>query len=448
VTRPAQGLPEARLLSATETVEAIANGAMTARKAMEQCLDRIDRLEPHIRAFVDVQPGQALAAALEADKVPAAEHGPLHGLPVAIKEVFDVAGMRCTWGTPIHEDRVPDTDATAVRRLREAGAIIVGTLVSTEYAIAAAGPTVNPHDFARTPGGSSSGPAAAVASGMVPCALGSQTIGSIVRPAAYCGVYGLKPTFGAIPGAGGMVLSPKLDHPGFLAGSHEDIALLCRVLFGPDVADPSSANIAPPPNALPACDALRILVVEDYSANPVAPESRNALRASVSRLEARGAHIQPFAHGSIFDDCIEPLYTIMCRDMAIAHGCDYDRASEAMSAPMRDLMERGRKVSDQDYEAALRVTADMRALLEDALGTDAILVSPPTIGIAPLRQEGTGLNRPQALWSLVGLPVLAIPSGSHNGMPLGIQAGAAMGREDILLTVAAALEPHAEAQRS
>jgi Asp-tRNA(Asn)/Glu-tRNA(Gln) amidotransferase A subunit family amidase len=151
---------------------------------------------------------------------------------VAIKEVYDVAGMRCSWGTKIHADRTPAHDATAVKRLKNAGAIIVGTAVSTEYAISSAGPTVNPFDHSRSPGGPSSGPAAAVVSGMVPVALGSQTVGSIVRLAAYCGVFGLKPTRGAIPGRGGMALSPRLDHPGFFTRVASDLASICRMLFG------------------------------------------------------------------------------------------------------------------------------------------------------------------------------------------------------------------------
>ena len=233
-------------LGAAAAAATVRAGTCTSEALVAACLERVAACEPEIKAFVELRPDRALAEARARDREAAEARGSLHGVPVAVKEVFDVAGMLCTWGTPIHRGRMPSVDAAAVARIRAAGAVIVGTTVSTEYAVWAAGPTVNPYDPGRTPGGSSSGSAAAVATGMVPFALGSQTIGSVVRPAVYCGVLGMKPSKGAISNAGAMPLSPFLDHVGFLARNTEDLALACQVLFGSDSEDAYSEEIQAP----------------------------------------------------------------------------------------------------------------------------------------------------------------------------------------------------------
>ena len=214
-------------LDANAIASLIRRGESSVEEMVCASLARIAALDGRVRAFRDV----AETADAVSETLRAPLDGALRGVPVAIKETFDVQGMHCTWGTPIYRTRMPSRDAVAVERLRAAGATIVGTTISTEYAIGAPGPTTNPHDRSRTPGGSSSGSAAAVAAGMVPIALGSQTVGSIVRPAIYCGVYGLKPTHGAIDAGGVMPLSAVLDHVGVLARTPADIALVCRVLF-------------------------------------------------------------------------------------------------------------------------------------------------------------------------------------------------------------------------
>ena len=210
---------------------AIAGGAeLSAERRVYECIHRIEEREPEVHAFVHFDPEGALAQARTLDALAPARRGPLHGIPVAIKEVFDVKGLKCAWGTPIHANRVPGNDAWVVAALREAGAIIMGTAVSTEYALATAGPTRNPWDKSRTPGASSSGPAAAVGAGMVPVALGTQTIGSIIRPAAYCGIYGFKPSWGSIDDTGAMALSEPLDHVGILASDFSDLRRTFSIL--------------------------------------------------------------------------------------------------------------------------------------------------------------------------------------------------------------------------
>lgn len=422
--------------SACEIVDAIRRGETTCERVMRDCLERIAQVEPQVKAFVDLQGDAALAAAVEADRVPTERRGPLHGLPVAIKELFDVAGMRCTWGTPIHANRIPVGDAEAVRRLKNAGAIVIGTAVSTEYAIAAAGPTTNPFDHTRTPGGSSSGSAAAVAAGMVPVALGSQTVGSIVRPSIYCGVYGLKPTRGAIPGAGAMVLSPMLDHPGPIARSPADLALLCRVLFGPNEGDSTSTAVAPPRSEMMSINGMRVLIAEDMPPGRAEGSTKKALSAAAERLEKAGARLEHFSFPAEYNEVLDVLYTMMCRDLAIAHGGDRDASGGLMSPAMRDLIDRGRATSQADYDAALKIRDRWIADLSVVLQGNCALIAPATNGVAPPAVEGTGWNGPQALWALVGFPAIAIPTGLAEGLPIGVQAAAAPGREDIVLAIA------------
>lgn len=438
MTETAPSLRDAQPPTVRSILDAVAKETVSAEQVMSDCLERIDRLEPAIRAFVDLRGEEAIATARAADARAPADRGPLHGLPVAVKEVFDVAGMRCRWGSRVHENRVPAADAVAVARLKEAGAIIVGTVVSTEYAIADAGPTVNPVDTDRTPGGSSSGPAAAVASGMVPVALGSQTVGSIVRPAAYCGVFGLKPTLGAIPGRGGMPLSARLDHPGLIASDPDAFQPLCRVLFGVDPDDPWSRAIAPP-ESVPPLTSVTVLVAEDAPPDPVSEASRAAVRRAADALAIKGAQVEDFSFPDKFASVVDVLYTIMTRDMALAHGADYDSHAELMSPHLRDLIERGRRTSDADYEAAVAVAELWRDLLDDLLGADSVILSPATCDVAPPLSAGTGSNRPQALWSLVGLPVGAAPSPGQGGLPLAVQVGAGAGREALILAVSGAL---------
>jgi len=228
-------------LSAHDALEAIRRREMTSTGLVQACLDRIRAVEPRVEAWAFRDPERALAQARDRDQMLADETllGPLHGLPVGIKDIFDTADMPTENGTVLHAGRQPVEDAMAVTLLRAAGAVIVGKTVTTELAVYRPGKTRNPHDPAHTPGGSSSGSAAAVAAGMVPLAIGSQTNGSVIRPAAYCGVVGFKPTFGLISRVGALRQSPHLDHVGVFARTVEDAALLAHTLMVYDGRDPA-----------------------------------------------------------------------------------------------------------------------------------------------------------------------------------------------------------------
>src|SRR5712691_8817100 len=235
-------------LTATQAAADIARGVISAEDYIRACLGRIAVVESEVRAFIHLDPEHALtqARALDRHKADGGRIGPLHGVPVGIKDIFDTADYPTECGSPILAGRRPDADATAVAKLRQAGCVIIGKTVTTEFAYFHPGKTRNPRDVKRTPGGSSSGSAAAVAAGMVPLAIGSQTNGSMIRPAAFCGVFGVKPSHGLISRAGALTLSRTLDHVGAFARSIEDLALILDVLVGEAPADPDTRPYAAP----------------------------------------------------------------------------------------------------------------------------------------------------------------------------------------------------------
>ncbi len=417
----------------------IREGRCTSANLVNACLDRIAEREPLVRAFRDLDVEGARAQALARDEEPA--RGLLHGVPVAIKECYDVAGRLCTWGTPIHRARRPQSDAALVERLREAGAVIMGTTVSTEYAIADAGPTTNPHDPERTPGGSSSGSAAAVAAGMVPLAIGSQAVGSIVRPCVYCGVYGLKPTKGAISGRGGMPLSQFLDHPGPIARSLDDVALACAVMFGKDPDDLYSKSVTVPSRSEAPGD-LSVLVVDGPLAHRIEDSSRQALARARQAFERAGVAVQDQALSEEFAVHFECLETILAYECALNHGGDRDSHGDLMSVRMREIVDAGRRISESRYRTALDEAKSYRNALSELLVGNTLILAAPTDGSAPpIAGSGTGSNQLQGLWTLAWLPVLAVPFGSVEDLPVGVQLIAADGREDLLLSAAALIAP-------
>ena len=274
-------------LSAADAARAIRDGALSAEELVEACLARIAEADPAIEAwtYLDPEHARTQARARDADRREGRAIGPLHGLPIGIKDIFDTADMPTEDGTVLHAGRTPAHDAAAVAMLRAAGAVILGKTVTTECATYTPGKTRNPHNPEHTPGGSSSGSAAAVAAGMVPLALGSQTNGSVIRPAAFCGVYGFKPTHGLIPRSGVLKLSRTLDHVGVFARSIEDVALICEALVGYDPADPDTR-----PRARPPLQQVRLRRTDRAS-------RRSRRRSRSARDDERGPRLAPHHHG-------------------------------------------------------------------------------------------------------------------------------------------------------
>jgi Asp-tRNA(Asn)/Glu-tRNA(Gln) amidotransferase A subunit family amidase len=415
-------------LTATELAGLLSTRNCSSEEIVRDCLARIEALDSSVRAFVDVRGEAALDQARICDKTEPS--GPLHGIPVAVKETIDAAGFRCPWGTPIHSHRVASSDAAAVSALKAAGAIVIGTTVSTEYAIAKSGPTRNPHDVSRTSGGSSSGSAAAVAAHMVPLAVATQTLGSIIRPSIYCGVLGLKPTYGLISTAGMMPLSTSCDHIGPMARSLADIALALQVMSGDHRVGFTQTTTG---DARIDLSGLEVLRIEGPFEDRIEATTRRALDRSQSAFETAGCRVRRVELPHRFLALKECFEAIVFRDVAENHGNDHDRFPELVSPRFREIIAHGRETSNTAYQEALGSAAYFRAHIVELLRPGSIILAPATDGMAPPFSDLTGSQMLQSLWSLVGVPTIAVPCGHLDGLPVGVQLIAAPHREDFLL---------------
>jgi Asp-tRNA(Asn)/Glu-tRNA(Gln) amidotransferase A subunit family amidase len=393
---------------------AIRAGRLTCRTLLERCLARIDEFEPRVRAWVivDREGARSQADALDAELAAGHDRGPLHGIPVGIKDIIDVAGLPTACGASRWRDRVAEQDAPLVARLRQAGAIVVGKTVTTPYAWIDPPPTRNPWNLDRTPGGSSSGSAAAVACGMVLGALGSQTGGSITRPAAFCGVCGLKPTHGRLPLQGILPFAPSLDHPGPMARTVDDLAILWKALAAPAPRDrPSGTPDAP----------IRLGRLRGFFDSRAEPSMREALDRAIEALRGSGAIVADMALPASFENIHAEHRLIMAAEAAGVHEHGLDEHPDDYPPRIRELIEEGLRVPAAGYTRARQRQQALRdsagGLFE---GVDAA-ATPATIGPAP-GPETTGDPLFNSPWSYLGLPTVTFPIGrSLDGLPLGIQ---------------------------
>jgi Asp-tRNA(Asn)/Glu-tRNA(Gln) amidotransferase A subunit family amidase len=423
-------------LSLCEAAEDIRQGRITAVELVRDCLTRIDEVDPAVQAWAFLDRDHALRQAEAAD-----EHrrlgratGPLHGVPVGVKDIFDTGDMPTELGSPFWAGRTPRRDATAVARLREAGAVIMGKTVTTEYAYYQPGKTANPHDPARTPGGSSSGSAAAVAAYMVPGAIGSQTNGSVIRPAAFCGVVGFKPTHGLIPRTGALELSRTLDQVGVFARTVEDAALLAEVMVGYDPEDHDTRPVARPPFHATAVSAPPLPPRFAFVRSPVwdraEPVTREAFAELVGALGEAASEVEL---GSSFEHVIDLHGVVM--DVEMAHNLrrDYERAGEMLSPRLRELIERGRTHSAVRYCAALSAIPQLNEALDAVFDEYDAILTPAAPGEAPA-METTGNPVFCTLWTYLGVPAITLPLlGSEAGLPLGVQLIGRRGNDARLL---------------
>ncbi|MDX6749289.1 amidase [Geminicoccaceae bacterium 1502E] len=415
-------------------------GRVSARELVEAYLARIAADEPRLHCFAHLDPAHARAQAELADAARQAGRplGPLHGVPVGIKDIFDTADYPTEHGSPIMAGRRPREDSAVAARLRAAGAIVLGKTVTTEFATFAPGPTRNPHDPARTPGGSSSGSAAAVAAGMMPLAVGSQTNGSVIRPASFCGVYGLKPTHGLISRRGCLLQSPTLDHVGVFARCLEDAALLVDVLAGHDPADratrPSaSSGLARGLHTGPSLPP-RLAFVRGPAWEQAEPATREAFRELALHLGDRLVEIElPEAFAAAND----VHRTVWTAELAHHLGPDLERAPDLVSRELTALFEEGRKVLALDYQKALAMRDLYNRALDEVFHEFDALLTPAAPGEAPQGLESTGSPAFCSLWTLCGTPSVSLPIlEGPAGMPLGCQLVAARGDDLRLLRVA------------
>jgi aspartyl-tRNA(Asn)/glutamyl-tRNA(Gln) amidotransferase subunit A len=429
-------------LSVRAAAERIRTGRLTAGALVEAHLRRIEAVEPAVQAWVAVDRAGALeaAAVLDAEAARGRLRGPLHGVPVGLKDIFHAAGLKTTAGARGFADVVPSEDATSVARLRAAGAVILGKLHTTEFAFLDPAPTRNPWHPDRTPGGSSSGSAASVASRMVPAALGSQTVGSTLRPAAFCGVVGLKPTYGRVSRCGVVPVSWSLDHVGIFARDVADAALLLSVLAAHDPADPGSAAV-PPPELGAVLDGAagrppRLGLVGEPFRSRAEPQMRAHLEAIAGRLSAAGAVVEPVRLPALVPALLSAVQLVTCAEAAAVHADLYRAHAEEYRPKIRAALEAGMCVSAAAYLRAQRVRRQVRREMRPLFERFDALVMPATAGPAPDRTS-TGDPSFNAAWSGTGLPAIALPSGlGAEGLPLATQLVGAAFDEARLLAAA------------
>jgi Asp-tRNA(Asn)/Glu-tRNA(Gln) amidotransferase A subunit family amidase len=432
---------QAAELSAADAARKIRDGLLTSEELVRSCLERIRTLEPSVQAWTFLDEGHALAQARAADerKRSGEPIGPLHGIPVGLKDIIDTADMPTENGTVLHKGRTPRDDAAVVKTLRAAGAVILGKTVTTECAYFAPGKTRNPHNPEHTPGGSSSGSAAAVAAGMVPLALGSQTNGSTIRPAAFCGVYGFKPTHGLVPRTGMLPLSRTLDHMGLFSRSVEDLALLAEVLVGWDEGDPDTRPRARIPFQMISSEAPPIEPMLAFVKTPHWEKADAGTREAFAELTgALGERVEDV---ELFPSATEAWNwhkTIMEAEMAANFEPEWQQGRNRLSGQLRSLLERGRETRAVDYQRALRSIRPMVESFDELFMEryDAIL-TPAAPGTAPKGLAATGDPSFCTLWTLCGMPALSLPlmQGS-DGLPLGVQLVGRRGFDARLLRTA------------
>ncbi|HEY2926450.1 amidase [Piscinibacter sp.] len=419
--------------SAVRLLHALANRGLTALALANALIERTERLDGELRAWAWFDATAVRRAARTADRRRGG--GRLHGLPLAVKDIIDTAGIPTAYGSTIHAGHVPHADAGCVSLARAAGAWVLGKTVSTEFANMTAGPTRNPHHAGHTPGGSSSGSAAAVAAGLAPLALGTQTAGSIIRPASYCGIVGYKPSPRRIPRTGVKANSDTLDEVGVLARSVDDVALLARVLSGQADSDlPGRRAFAP------AIGVTLTSLASQASADMVA-----ALAAGATRLSAAGAAVRDAAWPTAFDTLFDAQRVVQSFETARALAPEWQYRREQLSAALAAFLDDGRRIDGSVYADALAAAGRARAALETLFESFDVLLAPAATGAAPQGLSSTGdplFSRP---WQLLGCPCVSLPAARDAlGLPLGLQVIARPGEDEQLLAAAAWIEARLE----
>ena len=430
------------LLTASEASALIRGRQISVVSLVDASLQRIDALEPGVNAWVTVDREGALETArrLATESEAGRFRGPLHGVPVGLKDLYDVAGMTTTAGAAPFAHERPTEDAESVARLRRAGAVIVGKTTTTPFAYRDPCETRNPWNLGHTPGGSSSGSAAAVAARMVPLALGSQTLGSTLRPAAYCGVVGLKPTYGRISLRGVVPLAWSLDHAGIFCRSVADMALALQVLAGHDPADPHSAR-EPVADYLEAVSRAerppRFGLVRQFFLERAGPEVGAHVEAVAQRLARAGAGLEEVKLPPSFAGVHEAGMRVMQVEAAAFHAVRFAAHAVRYPPQIRGAIEDGLKVRGVDYVAAQRGRGQFRAETAPLLARFDALIMPVTETAAPRGFSSTGDPVFCAPWTFAGVPAISLPSGlTQDGLPLAVQLVSGIFDEARLLAAA------------
>jgi Asp-tRNA(Asn)/Glu-tRNA(Gln) amidotransferase A subunit family amidase len=400
----------------------IRDGRVTAEAIMQSCLERIEQRESEVGAFICYDADAALAAACLADQTE--PKGLLHGVPFGIKDIINTDQFPTGWGTTFYNGYQPTRNASCIEMFIRAGGIPFGKTVTTEFAYFKPGKTANPHNLSHTPGGSSSGSAAAVADGMLPFGFGSQTAASLIRPAAYCGIPGYKASHGSFDLEGVMSLSPNLDTLGFLAREVEDFELARSVLCGSV------------PVELPDFP-LRISLFRGPHWMDGSIEMRDVCHRAMVTLKTAGAQVGELACPEVFKKLTDAQKTVMAYDVAHARIYEYSRYPDQISAQFRDLFESGLEISRTDFQNAC-ITGDRAARILESLFIDTdVILTPAAPGEAPAGLDATGDPLFSRGWNLLQVPCVSIPYGKGpNGLPLSVQLVGRLGADDDLLAAA------------
>jgi Asp-tRNA(Asn)/Glu-tRNA(Gln) amidotransferase A subunit family amidase len=414
------------MLSALDLARRIDAGELTPRAALDRCAQAIAEREGEIGAFaaLDIAVAQRAAERTGLTKLP------LRGLPVGIKDIFDTADLPTTYGSSIYAGHRPKSDSAMVMMVRRAGGLIAGKTVTTEFASLVPAGTRNPHNPAHTPGGSSSGSAAAVAAGMLPLALGSQTGGSVIRPAAFCGVAGFKPSYRLLPTVGMKCFSWSLDTVGLFAASVADVAFAAAAITGRDL------RVDERPHAPPVVALLR---TEQWAqaSEPMQQGVERAARAA----EQAGAKVKSIELPPIFGEAMRAHRVIQGYEAFRALAFEYDNHRDRLGPILRAQLDEAAAVDADTYDNARRTTRRARQALIDVLVDGEVFLTPSTPGAAPHGLGSTGEPTFNRLWTLLGTPCVNVPGFTDStGLPLGVQVVARFGRDRFALSAAAFLE--------
>ena len=413
------------MLSALDLARRIEAGELKPRAVVELCAEAIAAREKDIGAFaaldLDAARREAETAGLAAT--------PLRGLPVAFKDIFDTADLPTQYGSPIYAGYRPRADATAVAMTRRVGGIVIGKTVTTELASLVPSATRNPHNLAHTPGGSSSGSAAAVAAAMVPLAFGTQTAGSVIRPAAFCGVAGFKPSYRLIPMVGVKDVSWHLDTAGLFGAGVTDVAFAAAVVLDRDLRVDRAAPSAP-----------RIALVRTHLWPQASAAMQKAVETAARIAEAAGATVVEVTLPPILEEAYAAQFTIQDYEVFRSLAYEYDRYRDLIGKNLREQLDGAAAISADAYDAARRTTRRARQALADMMSGHDVILTPSAPGAAPHGLTTTGNPMFNRLWTLMGTPCVNVPGLSDGGLPLGVQIVGRFGRDRSALEAALFLE--------
>jgi Asp-tRNA(Asn)/Glu-tRNA(Gln) amidotransferase A subunit family amidase len=413
------------MLSALDLVRRIEGGEITPRAAVELCAEAIAGRENDVGAFVALD----LDAARRAADAPQLASLPLRGLPVAFKDIFDTADLPTQYGSPIYSGYRPRADATAVVLARRAGGIVIGKTVTTQFASQVPSVTRNPHNVAHTPGGSSSGSAAAVAAGMVPIAFGTQTAGSVIRPGAFCGVAAFKPSYRLIPLVGVKDVAWHLDTAGLFGAGVADVALAAAAVLDRDLRVDRGEPAAP-----------RIALARTHLWPQASPAMQKAVETAARIAQAAGAKVTEVTLPPLLEQAYAAQHTIQDYETFRALAFEYERHREQIAKMLREHLDAAAAISADEYDAARRIASRARQLLADTMSDYDAILTPSAPGAAPHGLGATGNAMFNRLWTLMGPPCVNVPGLSENGLPLGVQIVGRFGRDRAALEAALFVE--------